>query len=65
MFKILKRCGVTLSLLLCIGAAAVAQTAETNWPNRPISMVVSYPPGAITDTVGRRVAERLSQALNV
>ena len=45
--------------------AASAQGAETNWPTRPITMVVAYPPGAITDTVGRRVAERLSQALNV
>jgi len=45
--------------------AATAQTADTNWPTRPITMVVSYPPGAITDTVGRRVAERLSHTLNV
>jgi len=44
---------------------ASAQSADTNWPNRPVTMVVAYPPGAITDTVGRRVAERLSNALNV
>ena len=44
---------------------ASAQSADTNWPNRPVTMVVAYPPGAITDTVGRRVAERLSHALNV
>jgi tripartite-type tricarboxylate transporter receptor subunit TctC len=46
-------------------SAPDAQSADTNWPTRPITMVVAYPPGAITDTVGRRVAERLSQALNV
>ena len=50
-------CGFTMT--------AKAQSAETTWPTRPITMVVAYPPGAITDTVGRRVAERLSQALNV
>ncbi|MCX7370260.1 MAG: tripartite tricarboxylate transporter substrate-binding protein, partial [Alphaproteobacteria bacterium] len=50
-------CGFTIT--------ASAQSADTNWPTRPITMVVAYPPGAITDTVGRRVAERLSQALNV
>ncbi len=43
------------------GAAA----ADPPWPNRPITLVVSYPPGAITDTVGRRVGERMSVALGV
>ena len=37
--------------------------ADPAWPTRPITMVVSYPPGAITDTVGRRVAERLGLVL--
>jgi tripartite-type tricarboxylate transporter receptor subunit TctC len=47
-------------LLLVLGhGAARAQ----DWPTRPITMVVAYPPGAITDTVGRRVAERLGAAL--
>jgi len=50
-------CGFTMT--------ARAQSTETTWPTRPITMLVAYPPGAITDTVGRRVAERLSQALNV
>ncbi len=60
-----------LAALLAIGClcgfavTAKAQSTDANWPTRPITMVVAYPPGAITDTVGRRVAERLSQALNV
>src|SRR5690606_34312041 len=30
-----------------------------------ITMYIAYPPGAITDTVGRRVGDRLSAALGV
>jgi hypothetical protein len=37
-------CGFTMT--------AKAQSTETNWPTRPITMVVAYPPGAISDTVG-------------
>jgi tripartite-type tricarboxylate transporter receptor subunit TctC len=51
------------ALLLVLGAATAARAQEPAWPTRPITMVVAYPPGAITDTVGRRVAERLGAAL--
>ncbi len=53
-------------MLLAVGlvAAPSARAADPPpWPARPIAMVVAYPPGAITDTVGRRVAERLGAAL--
>jgi tripartite-type tricarboxylate transporter receptor subunit TctC len=43
------------------GAAA----ADPPWPTRPITMVIAYPPGAITDTVGRKVGDRLGTALGV
>jgi len=65
----MKRFGAAaLGALAVLGwlAAAAAQPAEPPeppWPTRPVVMVVSYPPGAITDTVGRRVAERLGAAL--
>jgi tripartite-type tricarboxylate transporter receptor subunit TctC len=51
---------IALTLLLL---PLLAQAADPPWPTRPLVMVVAYPPGAITDTVGRRVAERLGAAL--
>jgi tripartite-type tricarboxylate transporter receptor subunit TctC len=42
------------------GVAALAQSA---WPDRPIKLVVPYPPGGLTDTLARSVAEPLAKAL--
>jgi tripartite-type tricarboxylate transporter receptor subunit TctC len=39
--------------------SAVAQT----YPSRPVTMIVPYPPGGPTDTIGRIVAEGLRQPL--
>ncbi|MBL8380015.1 MAG: tripartite tricarboxylate transporter substrate binding protein [Burkholderiales bacterium] len=47
--------------ILCAALAAVAQT----YPNRPIRMVVPYPPGGGTDALGRITAERMSDRLGV
>lgn len=38
--------------------------AQAAWPDRPIRLVVPYPPGGTSDNVGRLVAERLSALLN-
>lgn len=56
------RAVLLLGILLLSG---VAKAADPPWPVRPVTMVVAYPPGAIVDTVGRRVAERLGAALGV
>lgn len=52
-------------IALQLPLAGAAAAADAPWPNRPITLVISYPPGAITDTVGRRVGERLGAALGV
>jgi len=52
-----------LLLLTLLPAPFAARAQEPAWPVKPLVMVVAYPPGAITDTVGRRVAERLGVAL--
>ena len=41
---------------------AQAQTA-TAWPSKPITMVVTYPPGGGADAMARLIAPRLSEAL--
>jgi tripartite-type tricarboxylate transporter receptor subunit TctC len=47
-------------LLLPLGGSAVAQTA---WPERPITMIVPFPPGGVADTVARPIAEALAREL--
>ena len=53
--------------LLAAGTAAVAapwvHAQSSAWPNRPIRLMVQYPPGGLVDTVARLMAPHLSQAL--
>lgn len=41
----------------------IVASASAAYPEKPITMVVSVPPGAGVDTMGRSLAERLSQRL--
>jgi tripartite-type tricarboxylate transporter receptor subunit TctC len=56
------------TLLLNTAALAAAAwspsaLAQGAWPNKPISMIVPFPPGGVADTVARPVAEALSREL--
>jgi tripartite-type tricarboxylate transporter receptor subunit TctC len=55
-----------LSLCLATMAAATAASAlaQDPYPNKPITMVVPFPPGGVADTVGRPVAEAMGKHLN-
>ena len=37
--------------------------AQDAWPNKPVSLVVPYPPGGTSDVVGRQLAQRLREEL--
>lgn len=51
-----------LGLAATLAAAPVcAQTSD--WPSRPIQMVVPFPPGSSPDTLARMIAEPLSEKL--
>ena len=47
-----------LAIILAVLAAGAAG-AQENYPARPITMVVPYPPGGVTDTVARLLAEHM------
>ena len=55
--------------ILCAGAlAAIASVAfaqaDSSYPNRPIRLIVPYPPGSSTnDILGRGLAQRLSSVI--
>ena len=44
-------------------ATVTAAIAQSSWPDKPITMVVPFPPGGVADTVARPVAEALSREL--
>ena len=48
---------------LAILALAGAATAQAAWPERPITMVVPFPPGGPTDLVARVLAKQLTDQL--
>ena len=48
------------ALLVVAGADAQSQPA---WPDKPITMIVPFPPGGVADTVARPVAEALAREL--
>lgn len=51
--------GIAAAALLFGAAVATAQT----YPSRPVTLVVAYPPGALTDNVARILQPALSQEL--
>jgi tripartite-type tricarboxylate transporter receptor subunit TctC len=53
---------LALSSLLALPALAAAQSSG-NYPNRPIKLIVPFPPGGGTDMFGRVVAEQLGTDL--
>ncbi len=48
--------------LMPIGISAQS-TEATNWPSRPITLVIPYPPGGTSDVVGRQLGQRLREEL--
>lgn len=56
----MKRVATLLALAFAM-AAAPAAIAQNKWPDKPVRMVVPFPPGGNTDVVARLLAPRLAE----
>jgi len=54
---------MTACAIIAFALAAPPASAQSPYPNRPIKLVVSYPPGALTDLLARAIGDRLATAL--
>ncbi len=55
---------VFAALLVTIGTLAILSPAQSqNWPSRPITMIVPFPPGPALDQVARLVAGKIAGPL--
>lgn len=54
---------LAVSAALSVAFASPSYAADGDYPNRPVRLVVPYPPGAGTDSTARIVAEALSKQL--
>src|SRR3569832_58689 len=50
--------------LAAAGAAVGAAPAQAAWPERPITIIVPFPPGGPNDLLGRLLAAELGKKLN-
>lgn len=49
--------------IAALAASTLPAAAQTDWPERPVRIIVSFPPGGSSDLVARLLSEKLSASL--
>src|SRR6478752_1438696 len=57
------RSGVVAAALLAVLALAAVPVRAQDYPNRPITLIVPFPPGGSTTIVARIIADKMSEVL--
>ena len=58
-----KRCVAAVVSLLMADTAGTAAHAQADYPNRPVRLIVGFPPGSAADVTARVLANRMSQII--
>ena len=58
-----RRAAIIAAMALLGTPSAPPARAQTNWPTKPIRMIVAVPPGGPADTIARFVGPRLTESL--
>jgi tripartite-type tricarboxylate transporter receptor subunit TctC len=61
--NIMKMIKCFASVMLTVVMSAAYAQPNTAFPSKPITLVIPFPPGSISDTLGRAVADRVSKSL--
>src|SRR5437870_216544 len=61
MCNLVRWCAVAAALL--VGAVGARAQTAASYPERPIRLVVAFPPGGATDTLTRQIIQELGEAL--
>ena len=59
----MKRLGVILLSVACLGVSGFAASAQDKYPSKPVKMIVPYAPGGATDITSRLFGEQLKNIL--
>ncbi len=61
--QLMRRIQLTSLALALLGVSAFSHAQTTNWPQKPIKIIVPFAAGGNTDGIARLTAERISQSL--
>lgn len=54
---------IALCTVVALASVPATVLAQADYPSKPITLIVPFPPGGVTDVVGREIAQNLSKQL--
>lgn len=54
---------ISISMILALGATGVWAQTSANYPDKPVKVIIPFPPGGTLDKIGRMLALKISEQL--